>query len=726
MRACTKHQTLPETSAKHIGAALKNHRSSQFNAGKASKAAAVALALCAISMGQARAASLGSIVVYSHLSEPLNAVSILGGGSAKGVSAKMASAEEYAARGAKRPAWADGATLSVRELDSGRLELRVSTREPVDDPAAALIVNVEGLSGTEQIQYALMLDPASEPPRLSASPGEASSSIRAAVVDADRKVTPRHSDLSGDLKVSQGQVLSSIARERKPAGVGLDRMMLGLLRANPSAFVDGNVNRLKAGAILKMPSSQELASIGPSEAASKINEQAASFALWRSSKTPELSTISADAKPAATVGEVGIRGSASPSGDVLRLGSANGQAERLVNDVAKRRESGDAKARIADLERARDELKALAALPSSGPGGGDKAADPSQKKTSIAPTLPSFESQSAAPAAEAPAGDKPPISPTTKKQAPKTVQAPMPLPEPVERPSFLGELWSQASGSASYLAALIAVVALAAAGLIARRKKAGGKKLSADAIERGEDLPPSQSVAEPYVEPTDLEQRLNAAETFEAFGQQENAKEAYEAALKIQPGHLGALLGLAKIAHKSDKKGELARLSALIESSSGRSGPEWEAAKRLLAMSAESREAVKSTSERRGASAAISAEFESGFAPKKQESPLAPAAKEKMTSFEFKLPSLGAKPDSSGLRLAPLDLLSKDSRSEAPEAPVAKEHVLGKSSGEILMELAETYLSMGDAESAKDVLSELADGDDLALAALAREKLAKR
>lgn len=701
---------------------MKKHTPSQSCNGKATRAAAIALAICSFSLGTAQAASAGSIVVYSHLSEPLNAVSVLGVGTAKGVSAKLASAEEYAARGAKRPAWADRAALSVRELDSGRLELRVTTSEPVEDPAASLIVNVAGLSGTDQIQYALMLDPASERPSISAEPREAANRALPPAGNARNDSISASAAPAKNMSVSHGQTLSAIARERKPLGVSVDRMMLGLLQANPRAFVDGNVNRLKAGAILKMPSSQELAAIGAGDAASKINEQAASFALWRSSKAPRLSTIPEGAKTAASVGEVGVQSSAAQSRDALRLEAANGQAESLVDGVAKRRESGEAKARIADLERARDELKTLAALSPPGKLSNGNAAEAVAKEEPPVASSPSTKPSS--PAASGTAGKEAGLS-TSKKPVPKVVPAHQPSPDPIQPPSFLGELWSQASGSASYLAALIAAVALAAAGLIARRKKAATRTLSGDAIERGEDLPPSQSMAEPHVEPTDLEHRLNAAETFEAFGQPENAKEAYEAVLKLHPGHLGALLGLAKIAHKADRKGELARLSGLIESSSGRVGPEWEAVRSLLALSSDTREAVKVASERRGASAAasaaVSAEFESGFAPQKQES-LAPAVKEKAASFEFKLPSLGGKPDASGLRLAPLDLLDKDSNAQSARE---KDQALGKSSGEILMELADTYLSVGDSEGAKAVLAELAEGEDPAMAELARKKMAK-
>ncbi|MGO4782051.1 FimV/HubP family polar landmark protein, partial [Lysobacter sp. 2RAB21] len=52
----------------------------------------------------------------------------------------------------------------------------------------------------------------------------------------------------GDITVERGQTLSGIA-----AGMAgehtLNQTMIALLRANPEAFIGGNINRLRAGAV---------------------------------------------------------------------------------------------------------------------------------------------------------------------------------------------------------------------------------------------------------------------------------------------------------------------------------------------------------------------------------------------------------------------------------------------------------------------------------------------
>src|SRR5574337_2027618 len=55
--------------------------------------------------------------------------------------------------------------------------------------------------------------------------------------------------------VQSGQTLSGIARDLTPAGVDLQQMMLALQHANPDAFYRDNINALKRGAVLRVPTS---------------------------------------------------------------------------------------------------------------------------------------------------------------------------------------------------------------------------------------------------------------------------------------------------------------------------------------------------------------------------------------------------------------------------------------------------------------------------------------
>jgi FimV-like protein len=63
--------------------------------------------------------------------------------------------------------------------------------------------------------------------------------------------------------------------------VSLDQMLMSLLRNNPKAFVDNNVNRLKAGVLITLPTEEEAASIDRKQAREDIRLQALDFDAYR-------------------------------------------------------------------------------------------------------------------------------------------------------------------------------------------------------------------------------------------------------------------------------------------------------------------------------------------------------------------------------------------------------------------------------------------------------------
>ena len=64
-------------------------------------------------------------------------------------------------------------------------------------------------------------------------------------------------------------------------GVVLDQMLVGLFRANPEAFIQANMNRLKAGVVLSVPSAETVKSVAPNEAHEIIVAQSADFNSYR-------------------------------------------------------------------------------------------------------------------------------------------------------------------------------------------------------------------------------------------------------------------------------------------------------------------------------------------------------------------------------------------------------------------------------------------------------------
>jgi pilus assembly protein FimV len=87
--------------------------------------------------------------------------------------------------------------------------------------------------------------------------------------------------------VASGETLSKIASKLNPDAdnVSIRQMMMALLKANPDAFVNDNVNQLKRGAVMRIPGSDEAKTLSDQEASALIAEQSAA---WNASRAPVL------------------------------------------------------------------------------------------------------------------------------------------------------------------------------------------------------------------------------------------------------------------------------------------------------------------------------------------------------------------------------------------------------------------------------------------------------
>ena len=93
-----------------------------------------------------------------------------------------------------------------------------------------------------------------------------------------------------EIEVQPGDTASEIAVVRLPAEVSLDQMLVALLRRNPEVFGGGNVNRLPAGAVLKIPDARMAAAIPLAEARRIIAEQAREYEAFRAAQADRFRT----------------------------------------------------------------------------------------------------------------------------------------------------------------------------------------------------------------------------------------------------------------------------------------------------------------------------------------------------------------------------------------------------------------------------------------------------
>lgn len=158
--------------------------------------------------------------------------------------------------------------------------------------------------------------------------------------------------------VAEGQTLWGIANGNKPdAGVSVSQMMLALQRANPEAFIDGNINQLKRGAVLRIPGRDEVTTLGTAEAEALVREQATAWQSRRQPVPQPAESVASAPTPALSPRAAARRPAAAPDGRLeIVPPSGNERAARGVQSGAS--SSGTGRELRAELTQTREDLAA--------------------------------------------------------------------------------------------------------------------------------------------------------------------------------------------------------------------------------------------------------------------------------------------------------------------------------------------------------------------------------
>ncbi len=470
------------------------------------QAIAAAALLCAALThhGAAQALALGRVVVQSALGEPLRAeidVPDINPEEAASLRVGLASPETFRASGMEINAALSGLQISLQRRADGRSFLRLTSNRPVSEPFVDLIVEANWASGRIVRDYTLLFDPpnlrtaprpapiapgVSAPPvtrvppvlpsapvppagQTAPAPAPAPAVAQPAVpaTQPPRAAVPAPATPAaggGQVRVQAGDTAGRLAAANRPANVSLDQMLVAMLRSSPNAFIGGNVNRIKAGAVIDLPTSEQAGAVNASEARQTIAAQSRDFNEFRrrlAGAAPEADVGTADRQAAGQVqAEVKDAAPAAPAADKLTLSKGATPAQTAREEqIAKERQAKEASTRVAELSRNIDELAKLGtpapatpapattAAPATPPAATAPAA-PATAATPATPAAPTTPADSAAPPAaapaatpaEAPAASAPETPPAAPAITPApTVAAPVPAPLPDE-PSFIDQL----------------------------------------------------------------------------------------------------------------------------------------------------------------------------------------------------------------------------------------------------------------------------------------------
>lgn len=336
---------------------------------------------------------------------------------------RLASPETFDRYGLDRPAYLGDFSFDVQRDTNGNPVIHLSSGQPVSEPFVTMLLDVTWPAGRLLREYTVLLDPplfekeavqseiapaqVTQPTesRVSgqvervtdmpeAQPTEAPSYEDSAVVEStglfqaeqsaeqpaqqapaatgsaatatvsEPPAQPAASGAAvaattGSYTTRRGDTLWSIAeRVRGSAGLTNNQMMLALYRANPDAFL-GNINALKAGAILRVPPGDEVSAPTVSEANNVVKQQIDSWqgVAPAQAEQPRLQLVAPGEaeQPTASVGGTGVAvgDAAAATGELQeRIGELESQlseSQRLLQ--VRDAELEALQQRIAELEQ---------------------------------------------------------------------------------------------------------------------------------------------------------------------------------------------------------------------------------------------------------------------------------------------------------------------------------------------------------------------------------------
>jgi pilus assembly protein FimV len=417
------------------------------------------------------ALSLGRLNVQSTLGEPLRAeidIASLSAEEATSLRASLASPEAFRAAGVDYNPVLAGAKATLAKRADGRAYVRLTGERAVTEPFVDVILDFSWSSGRLQRSYTLLIDPPLRPAPVVSStapvmapapamprPVAAAPAVSPTPITAPAPVQPAPAPVpaprprpvakapapavSDSVTVRSGDTLSSIALAHGHDGVSLDQMLVSLYRGNPNAFMDNNMNRLKAGVVLDLPSQSTAQAISGAEARQVIQAQSADFNAFRRNLAGAAQKVPSTEPSRQATGKVEAAvtdrkaDAAAASADQLKL--ARGIAAAQESKISKEAERKAADQRVAELARNVEELKRLSGGAKTAPAA---AAAPVPAAVAAKASVPSVTVPVAAPVVVA---------------AASPVAAPMPAASPAQPASVAAEMATEVASAPVVVAA---------------------------------------------------------------------------------------------------------------------------------------------------------------------------------------------------------------------------------------------------------------------------------
>ncbi|SDS39960.1 pilus assembly protein FimV [Halopseudomonas litoralis] len=479
--------------------------------------------LAALYAGSSYALGLGEVQLDSALNQPLNAVIELHG--AEGLTpadirVSLADAAAFSRVGIERPYFLTELRFTP-VLVNQRLAVRVESNRPVNEPYLNFLVQLHRPGGLLLREYTVLLDPPlyQPAPVLTASAHVVAASESATTHDVSRPARQAAQPALPDLQpqpgaqhyqTAAGDSLWVIAQTTRPdETVPVRRQMLAIRALNPDAFVNGDINRLRTGQTLILPTAPQVDATGgsamvaaPAASGPELNAETAAAMTQAGAPADPPTDVPASTADRARlrIEEPVLQAAAAENAQLhARLDEIESRFNALLSELdARDRQIASLQAEIEVLRRARD-----AELPEQATTTEGEAAVPADTQPVAGGSLEPAE--------------EPPVAGAIERQVPDLTQAPA-EPESAAEP---------AQSSNGWWAILLALLAGIPGVLVLRRQRRQPE--AAPTVMPHPEPPP---ITVPGTRPVDP---LEGVELYITYGRFVEARNMLDKAINMEP-----------------------------------------------------------------------------------------------------------------------------------------------------------------------------------------------
>ncbi|XSG85791.1 MAG: FimV/HubP family polar landmark protein [Methylohalobius sp. ZOD2] len=233
------------------------------------------------------AIGVGEIKLHSALNQRLLAeipLRVSSGEDVSQIRVNLAPSAAFDKAGLPRPYYLSNLRFKPTRRADGSVVIQVTSNEVIREPFLDFLLEVDWPQGRMLREFTVLLDPPitfEDTVQVTQAAPSAASPTAESAAPTEATIPIGKSDGYGP--VQRNESLWSIANQLKPdPSITTEQMAMALFKTNPDAFLEANVNALKAGVTLKQPNRETLIELSPAQARREFRRH---YDAWMATRT---------------------------------------------------------------------------------------------------------------------------------------------------------------------------------------------------------------------------------------------------------------------------------------------------------------------------------------------------------------------------------------------------------------------------------------------------------